>query len=168
MIICFLYCILALYVPVNTALHDFHVSRCEINYVTKSGDLQISAHIFIDDLEKTLQLSGQNHLYILTNKESKDADSAILKYIQSKLTIQSGNQILRLKYVGKEASDDNMAVWCYFEVSNVNNIKSLQITNTILLELFDDQKNIIDFTIDNKKKNFTILDTKNNTITFKW
>ncbi|MFZ1524138.1 MAG: DUF6702 family protein, partial [Saprospiraceae bacterium] len=55
----------------NTA-HDFHLSRCEINYETTSGDVQIAAHIFLDDLENAIALTGRKGLFIATAKESKD------------------------------------------------------------------------------------------------
>jgi len=61
-----------------------------------------------------------------------------------------------------------LAVWCHFEVLGVKNIKSLHVTNTILTEIYNDQKNIVDFTVDNKKKGFTIFDTKKTEELYTW
>ena len=36
----------------DKTLHDFHLSRSEINYDSPSATLQVTVHIFVDDLEK--------------------------------------------------------------------------------------------------------------------
>lgn len=148
--------------------HDFHLSRSEINYETKSGDLQISAHIFIDDLEDAVAVSGQKGLYLCTDKEHPDGEKAIEKYINSRLTLKVKDKKVHLDFLGKETSKDKMAVWCYLEVTGIKNLRELMIDNKILTELFNDQKNIVDFTVDKKKKHFSIFDTKKTEELYTW
>lgn len=150
------------------AAHDFHISRCEINYETKSGDVQISAHIFIDDLEDAIKSTIKKQVNIGTSKEIADCDLMIESYIKNKLKISSGNKQLSYSILGKEVTADKLAVWCHFEVLGIKNIKSLHVTNTILTEIYNDQKNIVDFTVDNKKKGFTIFDTKKTEELYTW
>ena len=45
-------------------------------------------------------------------------------------------------------------------------IKTIEIENKILTELFNDQKNIVDFTVNKKKMFFTIFDDKKVTETY--
>lgn len=167
MILLFLFFVVKL-LPIHSEVHDFHVSRCEINYETKTDDIQIAVHIFIDDLENALKLTGIQNLYIGTAKEHMKADDYINKYVQSKFFMTTTGKQLKLQYLGKELSEDAMAVWCYFEIPDNKNIRELRIDNKILMELFNDQKNIIDFTINNKKKYFTIVDAKKSFIEYKW
>jgi hypothetical protein len=144
----------------TSATHDFHLSRCEINYETASGDIQIAAHVFIDDLELALKKSGIHSLYICTPKESERAQAAIETYMHQKLAFYvNGKKIVPIM-LGKEASDDLMAVWCYFEISGNKNLHQLKIENKILTELFNDQKNIVDFTVNKRKKGFAIFDSE--------
>jgi len=152
----------------NKVAHDFHISRCEINYETTSGDVQISAHIFIDDLEDAIKGTNKKQAYIGTSKEIADCDLMIESYIKNKLKISSGNKQLSYSILGKEVTADKLAVWCHFEVLGIKNIKSLHVTNTILTEIYNDQKNIVDFTVDNKKKGFTIFNTTTFTNKFEW
>lgn len=70
--------------------------------------------------------------------------------------------------LGKEASEDLMAVWCYFEISGYKNLRQVKIENKILTELFNDQKNIVDVTVDKRKKGFAIFDTKRIEEIFSW
>jgi hypothetical protein len=148
--------------------HDFHLSRCEINFESKSGDLQIAAHIFIDDFEDALALGGKKDLHIGTQKESPKGDEAIEQYINQKLILKSLNKAHKLSLIGKEVSKDKMAVWCYFEVIGLKNLTNIDIENKILTEVFNDQKNIVDFTVDNKKKHFTIFDAKKVKAVYEW
>lgn len=152
----------------NKVAHDFHISRCEINYETTSGDVQISAHIFIDDLEDAIKSTNKKQVNIGTSKEIADCDFMIESYIKNKLKISSGNKQLSYSILGKEVTTDKLAVWCHFEVLGIKNIKSLHLTNTILTEIYNDQKNIVDFTVDNKKKGFTIFDTKKTEELYTW
>lgn len=142
------------------ATHDFHLSRCEINYETATGDIQIAAHVFIDDLELALKKSGIHTLYICTPKESEKTHAAIEAYMNQKLSFYVNGKKLVPVMLGKEASDDLMAVWCYFEISGNKNLRQVKIENKILTELFNDQKNIVDFTVDKRKKGFAIFDSE--------
>lgn len=148
--------------------HDFHLSRCEINYETKTGDIQVSAHIFIDDFEDALSLQGKNNLYLCTSKENPAGNTAIEQYINQNLILKVAGKRQTFVFIGKETSKDKMAVWCYLEIAGLKNLSSLDIENKILTEVFNDQKNIVDFTVDKKKKHFTIFDNKKIKETYQW
>jgi hypothetical protein len=156
--------------PVNHDLdaHDFHISRCEINYDKRSGDLQVAAHIFLDDLEATLSKLGKRQLFLCTPKESTDGDTAIEQYINQKLILKVGGKVIKLSLLGKETSKDKLAVWCYLEAQGLKNLSVFDIENSILTELYNDQKNIVDFTVDKKKKHFTIFDTNKVKEVYAW
>lgn len=149
-------------------LHDFHLSRCEVNYESKSGDLQVAAHLFIDDFETALELSGRNNLNLCTDKESPITERSIEQYFNQKLIFKTQNKMHKLSLLGKETSSDKLAVWCYLEIKGLKNISGIDIENKILIELFNDQKNIVDFTVDKKKKHFTIFDSKKEKESYQW
>ncbi len=150
----------------NGHVHEFHISRCEINWDERSGDIQIAAHIFIDDLETALQWKGVKGLKIGSDKESKDADRHIANYLSQHLQCKEQNTSLSFSFLGKELSDDKMAIWCYLEVAAQKNIKKVTVENSILTEIFPDQKNIVEVTINGKRTGFVILDGKKKTETF--
>ncbi len=125
----------------STSFHDYHVSNCNIRYNSDTESVQISLHIFIDDFEDALRRKGIDELHILTVKESKDTDFYIEEYINDHFIIHLDGQRVVLDYLGKEGSGDYMAMWCYFEIYNIRQPISIEITNTILFEIFDDQKN---------------------------
>ena len=149
-------------------VHDFHISRCEINYETLSGDLQIAAHIFIDDLQSTLSKIGKGDMKFCTAKESAEADQVIEDYLEHNLIIRAGGKVIKTHMIGKESSTDMIAVWCYLEVTGLKNISEIEVQNKILTELYNDQKNIVDFTVNKKKKHFTIFDQKKSSTVYRF
>lgn len=130
----------------NPPLHDFHVSKCLVEYNEEQVALQISLHLFIDDLEDALGRQGHDQLFICTEKESDLADSLIHRYLTERLQLKVNGDDTRFQFIGKEISDDLMAVWCYLEITGVSELNQLEVSNRILLEVFDDQKNILSVT----------------------
>ncbi len=123
--------------------HEFHASVAEINVNAENQSLELSLHIFIDDLETALAEAGFDSLYLETQKESPLADSLVNAYIQEHFYIDIADKAIRFSYVGRELSDDLMGLWCYFEATQVDpNFSSLLIHNSLLLKQFDDQRNI--------------------------
>ena len=140
--------------------HAFHISRWEVNYETASGDIQISGHLFIDDLEAAIARTGKTGLRIGTQDEDATADSQIEKYLLSKVIFTAGLSSVTPVMLGKELSRDKLAVWCYLEVQGAKNVGNISISNTILTDVYNDQKNIVDFTVDKRKKQFKVFDSK--------
>ena len=141
-----------------TLLHEFHVSKTEAHYKSEQSDLQVSVHIFIDDLELALKDFSDEPIHLLTQKELPQADSLIYGYLSSKIQFLADDKHLNLSYLGKEISNDFQGVWCYLECNNVMKPKLTSIKNNLLCELYDDQKNIVSLKVDNKTKAFHILD----------
>lgn len=140
--------------------HDFHMSKSEIRYVSERSTIELSVHIFIDDLELTLADFGVEGLNIGTENESSEADKYIFEYLASTLQLNCNDMELRSVWVGKELSEDLMAIWCYLQISEVNQCQEITIENTILTEKYDDQKNIVSFKTDTSKRDYFIFDSE--------
>ncbi len=125
--------------------HDFHLSKTEIRYKEDVSAIQVSTHIFIDDLEETLALQGYKDLSLFTKNEDPLADEYIYTYLQSTLLIDVDGVPLKFDWVGKEMSEDLAAVWCYLEVPNLQVHNEINVLNKVLHDLFDDQKNVVSF-----------------------
>jgi hypothetical protein len=130
-------------------IHEFHLSRTTINYNTESKTYQFTIHIFIDDLTKCLEKKGYKNLNI-GGKEAINTDEVIEKYIREKVILMA-DKAIAYTYLGREFSEDETALYIYLESMEAPARKNLAIKNSLLLEEFDDQKNIIDVTINNKR-----------------
>ena len=138
--------------------HEFHLSKCDIDYSEEDTALQISISIFIDDLELTLGKLGHESLKICTGAEAPEAESLIFEYIQQHLIIHVDGEPRALTWVGKEVSEDLAAVWSYLQIENITPTESIAVTNDVLMASFDDQQNVVKLTMDKKRKSFFLFD----------
>lgn len=142
------------------ATHDFHVSQCEIQYRPQEGQVAVAMHLFIDDLELALNNIGYDSIYLGTEKETKDADRLILEYLQGHFSIELDGKPVSYTLIGKEVSEDLMGLWCYVEALHIPSFSLAIIRNEILLETFDDQKNIVSFEYRGFRKQHFLFDRK--------
>lgn len=146
-----------LFILLSFLIHDFHVSKCIVEYNENTKSLEISLHLFIDDFEDALKTIGAEKLFLCTDRENPIAEEWIENYLKRKLKIELNGQPVQFKYLGKEPASDYMAVWCYMEVTNVEKFSTMVVSNEILLEVFGDQKNIISILGPGKKKEMMLF-----------
>lgn len=137
--------------------HEFHMSKCDIDFNSEENALQISISLFIDDLELALSKEGNENLYLCTSKEADQAENLIHQFITDHLVIKVDGERKPFRWVGKEVSDDLAAVWCYLEIVDVSPEKIIEVKNDVLMELFSDQQNIVKLVFDKKRKSFFLF-----------
>ena len=138
-----------------TAVHKYYVSVTQIDYIKEKQSVQITSRIFIDDFEKLLRERYDENITLATEKDEKQIDLYIEKYLKSKLRININNKPANIAFIGKEYEDDIMN--CYLEIENVSEIKSFEVTNEVLFDIFKDQKNIVRTFINSKHKSFVLI-----------
>lgn len=144
----------------SAAAHDIHLSKTDLHYKTDQQALQFTIHIFMDDLEAEIEQESNEKLKLFSKDESPKADSLLYSYLDNHLKIKIDQEPVQRTYIGKEISEDLMAVWIYLEVENQKAFKHLEVENSILTNLYDDQRNILNFKVDRKRKAFFMLDAK--------
>ena len=149
-------------------IHDFHICKSDINYDIKSNTLQLTIHVFIDDLQLALKKQGNTNLQIGNKNEKDEADQLIASYLISKLTLTCGSQKLKINYLGKEVSSDLQAIYCYLEVPYPLKGLDLYVKNQILTEIFDDQKNLVTISKNRKPVKQYIFDSNELEGKIKW
>ncbi|MDG1714704.1 DUF6702 family protein [Lacinutrix sp.] len=135
--------------------HKYYVSITKIEYVSEKQSVQIITRIFIDDLEKLLKERFDNSIVLNSNTNEDQIDNYIEKYLYSRIVILINGKESTLNFIGKEYDDD--VVQCYIEIENVASIKSFEIENKVLFDLFSDQKNIVRTKINGKNKSFILI-----------
>ena len=137
-----------------TSAHKFYVSITKIEYVKEKKSLQIITKIFTDDIEDALQQRYDPSISLDTKKETEAADEYLQKYILQKLNIKVNGKPVQLNYIGKEYDLDMLVA--YIEVTNVPNLKSIEIENKVLMEMFPEQQNIIHLKTTNSRKSLML------------
>lgn len=122
--------------------HDFHISVCEIEYDQGSESLEMTHRIFLDDLEATLVTwSGDPSVDVYNPKDEKKLKELIGKYLLEKFAVKVNGSNEKMVFIGSESEDDIM--YCYIELPKVKKLQSIHILNTILMDKFEDQINMV-------------------------
>ena len=141
--------------------HDIHVSKTEVDYNETNQSIQISTHIYIDDLEEDIKNNlGGTDLFIGTEKESDSADYYIYNYLNEHLIFDVNDEPVTYDFVGKELSEDLLAVWIYVEIPDIEAISAITMQYDVLMDLYDDQKNIMSVYTPSDGKSFYLFHNK--------
>ncbi len=146
--------------PLPMDLHDFHLCKTDIHYKSDQDAIQITIHTFIDDTEEALRKLEALEYKIFESAEHPDTDSILTRYILDQLVIRIDGLPVEMQWLGKEPSDDIQGLYSYIEVLGVTDVQTLEIENHILMDLFDDQRNITTVLKDKKREAFEIFSVK--------
>ena len=122
--------------------------------------VQITSRIFNDDLNTVLNKKFNRKTHVGEAKESEEDILLMKKYILENISIKVNNKLQIINYLSKELEGN--VVICYFNIKNISKIKTFEVQNTALLEFNEEQQNIMQLNIFNKKENilFTINNVK--------
>jgi hypothetical protein len=145
--------------------HKFYVSIYQINYAPEKKTLQITARLFIDDLNEALHQKYGKKIF-LGEKNESTADVALMKeYLAQNFSIKVNGQSKPIHFLSHEL--ENNVIICYFTVKDATKIKSIEIKNTALFEIFPDQQHIINATVLGKKQSILLtVDQKSDVLKY--
>ncbi|MCF8459750.1 MAG: hypothetical protein K9G46_03430 [Flavobacteriales bacterium] len=132
------------------APHEFHLSLTEINHNSEKKTMEIAIKLFTDDLVVGLNQPASLQAKIGTAAEPPQVNELIESYIRKHFVIKVNGKEAGYTYLGKENELD--ATWCYVEVKNIAKVQILEVQNTLLIEAFDDQTNMVNLNINRRKK----------------
>ncbi|MCB0487712.1 MAG: hypothetical protein KDC99_04505 [Cyclobacteriaceae bacterium] len=126
-------------------LHPLHVSVTEIEYNEKVNALQIISRIFIDDLETSIRAKVQKpELDLMNPKDGLTTKGLVNDYLKDHLKVRLDGKLQSISLLGFE--EENFALICYIEIENVKDFKTIDVTNTVITETYDDQSNLVHVT----------------------
>ncbi len=130
--------------------HDIHVSVVEIEQ-QESGEWHFSVRIFLDDMMNACGLTPGEEL----PAGYSSSDELIEAYLKKHLTVTIGGVEQDLLY--EESIADQMSVWIDLALQVDSSVagEEVKIKNTILLDLFDDQLNLLHLRQDGQRRSFT-------------
>ena len=124
--------------------HDFHVALGRM--AVEDNQVLLQMRLFQDDLELGLQTYYEDEEIRLTVDAT--TDSLFMNYLNEKLTIKHGEQILKgaVATSGEDVLYGYPVWWFSLTYESESSIKGLDIDNQVLMEIFDDQQNVLRIT----------------------
>lgn len=136
------------------AVHKFYVSIYQIDFAPAKNRLQITSRIFIDDLNDALLAQYKRKTFLGEKNESAEDLALMQQYLLKNFSIKINGKPKAIHYSSREI--ENNVIICYFTVKDATKIKTMEIRNTALLELFPDQQNIINANVLGTRKSLLL------------
>ncbi|MEM9831458.1 MAG: DUF6702 family protein [Bacteroidota bacterium] len=124
--------------------HPFHISVTSIYHAEEENTLQITVKIFADDLEEALNQNkdqADSYIDVLNPPNRAELDSIVQDYLYQHITFTVNEQPVTSQFLGFERED--LTMWCYLESTSISSLEQVKVQNTLLLNTFDDQVNIV-------------------------
>lgn len=141
-----------------SAYHKFYVSVTEIEHNEKNSSLQVISRVFTDDLEKVLKERFDPDLRLGKKVETQGVEAYLKKYLEQRFTVEVDGKPLKITFLGKEYEND-MTLF-YIEIPEVKGFSNIKVENTMLLDMFEEQKNLIHVQYKGKTKSLILAEGK--------
>ncbi|TDQ17269.1 hypothetical protein DFQ04_1921 [Algoriphagus boseongensis] len=122
-------------------VHPFFISLTEMRYNTNSKKMEIAQKIFWDDLEVSLSKEFGQSVDFLNPKDKAKLNQQLQTYLLKHNQVWVNGKAVALNYLGYEVEED--AAWFYLESAAAETPKTVEMKNTVLLEEFNGQQNIV-------------------------
>jgi hypothetical protein len=123
------------------AFHKFYMGVFQVNYAAEKKMIQITSRIFIDDLNNGMEKKYHKKTFIGTDKETEADVELLKKYLSENFSIKINGQPKAITFLSKEVESDDVLV-CYSRIKEIDKFKTLEISNTILVDWNGEQQNI--------------------------
>ncbi|MDB5192405.1 MAG: hypothetical protein JWQ96_1968 [Segetibacter sp.] len=131
-------------------LHPFYVSMTEISHNTKDRTVEVSVRIFTDDFESALQRDCKCKVELTKPVNKAEMEKLVNSYINNHLKVKIDGQVKALEFAGFQREKES--VWNYFQVKNVASVNKIEIKNSLLHEMHEEQINMLHIKANGKDK----------------
>ena len=139
----------------SSVKHEYYVSVTNIECVEEQQSLQIISQIFIDDFETLIKQRYDEAITLAEDNEPEIINTYMQRYLSDKLNIYINEEAVSFNFIGKEYKDD--ITYCYLEIENISDIKSINVINRSLFDVFSEQQNIVRLKLYGKNKSFLLI-----------
>lgn len=138
----------------SLSIHRFYVGIYQVDFVPQKKRLEITTRIFMDDLNDALAKAYKKQTNVGDENETPEDVALMKKYLADKFKIYLNGQHKPMNYHSHE--QENNVVICYLTIKEVSKINKIEVENSILIEVHEEQQNIIQFNNNGKKQNLLL------------
>lgn len=136
--------------PEPASAHVFYVTVTKVKWNPQQQRLDLTVRIFTTDLEQAIEAEGGPKLKLWSPDQRPEHERFVGTYLISRLKFRIDGQQAPLEYVGMADALDATA--CFLQIRNVKAVKTIEVDNQLLIDLFDDQANVVQFEMGDEKK----------------
>jgi len=122
--------------------HPVHVSLTNIEYNSTQKTYEITLKFFKDDFNKIIEKKWSTSINMNDSSSSVVEEKAILSYFSNHLKISALKKDFSAQDLIKKQVDE-YSVWYYLQIPSKRLPQKIQIVNTLMLDLYSDQTNLV-------------------------
>ena len=134
--------------------HEEYYSFTHIRYKESEKSLQITMKLFINDVEAAMKKNYDKNFELNSDREPENSDELVDQYLRTKFTVTVDGKIQNYQWIGKEYNKD--MVYIYLDISDLEKFQSLQIQNTMIMDVYSIQENIVKITAFGQEKSMIL------------
>lgn len=133
-------------------IHRYYVAIYQIDFVPDKKRIEITARIFMDDLNLALEKEFKSKIQLGEKTETAQDVVFLQKYLNKHLKVSIDGKEQTVFFFSKEI--ENNIVIVYLKINDIKKFKTFKIYNNALLEVYSEQQNIIQTNFYNIKRNY--------------
>ena len=133
----------------SLSFHPVHVSVTTIEVNLDSSQVMVQVKLFTDDFQRLVGNINETELKLGTKEENPDANKYMVNYITNRLFVELNDKPIDLSFSDRKMNEES--IWIVMKgvldksKKEKCNLTSAKVENTILLDLYDDQSNLVIF-----------------------
>lgn len=131
-------------------LHPLHMGVVEMEHNAAEQTLEITCKLFSDDFERILEKVYDRDIDLVNPPDRAAVQAVINDYVRKRLSFRIDGKPVTFNCIGFEP--DHEATYSYFQAEGIKEVKKVEITGTLMYDLFDDQTNIYHIKVGGKRK----------------
>lgn len=121
--------------------HKFYMGVFQVNYVTEKKMIQITSRIFVDDLNNGMEKKYHKKTFVGTDRETPADIDLLKKYLADNFSVKTDGQLKPITFLSKEVEAGDVLV-CYSRIKDIDKFKTIEISNSVLVDWNGEQQNI--------------------------
>lgn len=140
----FLGALATLLILMSFVMSQFYSSLTKVDYIEGNKTLKFTTKLNTKHIADAIKI----------NPNTASFEAEVKQYINKNFNVQINGANKNLTFTGSQVNGES--VWVYFEATGVENISNLKIKNSILLEFYPKQINLVNIAYKGSQKNMTM------------
>ncbi len=134
--------------------HAFYVSVYSVNFDPDRQELNVICKVFTNDLEDAVKKKNAIATLSVDSESSRNTRKMVSDYVleRTKITLNDTPAKMIFSDLSWEGSGITETTLCRFKITGVTHIETIEIYTKLLTELYDDQVNIVNVRVGDKRK----------------
>lgn len=136
----YIFAIFSIFALMSFSFADFYSSMTKVDYVEGTKTLKFTTKLNTEHISNAVGIKPETATF----------DAEVKKYVNRNFDVYVNGAQKNLTFTGSQINGES--VWVYFEANSVSEMSSLKIKNSLLLETYPRQFNVVNVAFKGQQK----------------